>query len=80
MARHTALKVLGTLTLALTTFAAGALTAVLRGWGSPLVFVMVQNNTTGEVWSVNLNINSCGSTSKLAERVQTENLGDVGVF
>ena len=66
MARRNALTVLGALVLALALFVAGAFTAVVRGWGSPLVSVVVQNDATAEVRSVTLSVTSCGSTSKLA--------------
>jgi hypothetical protein len=37
-----------------------------RGWGSPLVFVTVHNETAAEVRSVVLDITSCGKSDSLS--------------
>ena len=63
---RTAVKALGLVALVSAAFARGAVTAVLRGWGSPLVFVMVENKTMAKIRSVSLAVTTCGSTSKLA--------------
>jgi len=46
-------------------FAAGAFTAIARGWGSPLVRVTVHNESEGEVRSLVLDISSCGKRDSL---------------
>jgi hypothetical protein len=51
-------------------FATGAVTAVKRGWGSPLVSVYVENNTKSQVRLVTLTYSSCGATHVLT----TQNL------
>ena len=47
-------------------FAAGATTAVMREWGSPLVFVTVENVTASPLSSVTLIYSTCGSKSSLS--------------
>jgi hypothetical protein len=61
--RVTVIAFAGFLTCA--AFAAGAFTAIMRGWGSPLVFVSVQNNTSADIRFVNLNYSSCGARNTL---------------
>lgn len=47
-------------------FAGGAVTAVVRGWGSPLVEVVVENQSGSMIRLVNLQLSSCGGTSSLS--------------
>ncbi len=49
-------------------FVVGAVTSAMRGWGSPLVSVVVENHTSTAVGLVNLHISSCGATSSLSAR------------
>jgi hypothetical protein len=66
MTHRNALIAFGAVAFAAAGFAAGALTAIVRDWGSPIVSVTVQNNTVGDVRLVALNVTSCGTTSKLS--------------
>lgn len=52
--------------IACTAFAAGAVTAVMREWGSPLVFVTVSNDTASPLSSVTLIYSTCGSKNSLS--------------
>ena len=58
------LVIVGGLTLA---FAAGAVTAVLSGWGTPIATIQVRNETAGEVRSVTVTYQTCGATQTLAQ-------------
>jgi hypothetical protein len=49
-------------------FAAGTVTAVRRGWGSPVVSVVVENRTTELLSLVHLQHAGCGGTSSLSVR------------
>lgn len=49
-------------------FVGGAVTSALRGWGSPLVSVVVENRTAAPVSLVNLQLSSCGGISTLSVR------------
>lgn len=49
-------------------FVGGAVTSTMRGWGSPLVSVVVENRTTAPVSLVNLQLSGCGGTSTLSVR------------
>ena len=49
-------------------FVGGAVTSAIRGWGSPLVSVVVDNRTTSPVSLVNLHLSGCGGTSTLSVR------------
>lgn len=51
---------------ALLGFVGGAVTSAVRGWGSPLVEVVVENETTSVIRLVSLQLSSCGATSSLA--------------
>lgn len=57
--------ILTTLALAIA-FSAGACAAIERGWGSPLVQVIVQNRTAGLLTSIRLSHTSCGTTTSLS--------------
>jgi hypothetical protein len=59
-------------------FVAGAITAIMRGWGSPLVSISVQNNTSAEIRFVNLNYSSCGAKNTFT--IQTLPPGKAHVF
>jgi hypothetical protein len=52
-------------TLACGAFIAGAITAVVRGWGSPLVSVSVGNNTSDELRFVTVSYSTCNSKNTL---------------
>jgi hypothetical protein len=54
-----------TVTVACGAFIAGAITAAVRGWGSPLVSVSVRNNTSGELQSVSVNYSTCNAKNAL---------------
>ena len=51
---------------ALVGFVGGAVTSAMRGWGSPAVEVVVENETTSVIRFVNLQLSSCGATSSLS--------------
>ena len=46
-------------------FSVGALTAIKRGWGSPLVSVSVENTTPLPIRRITLSYSSCGATNTL---------------
>jgi hypothetical protein len=46
-------------------FGAGAVAAIIRGWGSPVVYVDVVNSSGKELRSVVLEYESCGSKNQL---------------
>jgi hypothetical protein len=48
-----------------TAFVAIACTAVIREWGSPLVFVSVENDTSSRLRSVTLTYETCGLEKSL---------------
>lgn len=48
--------------IAVAAFVAGALTAAQRGWGSPLVTVVVHNDSDVPLRAVKLRYGSCGET------------------
>jgi hypothetical protein len=55
-------------TVAVGMFAAGAITAAVRGWGSPLVSVAVRNDTSRELRQVDLHYSTCGGASTISVR------------
>jgi hypothetical protein len=59
-------------------FVGGAITAIVRDWGSPLVSVSVENKTSGEIRFVNLNYSSCGAKNTIT--TQALSPGKVHVF
>jgi len=60
--RGRAFGVLLGLGIAVVAFVAGAVTAAQRGWGSPLVTVMVHNDSEVSLRAVKLRYGSCGET------------------
>ncbi len=66
MTRHNA--IIFAFVIACAAFAAGAVTAMMREWGSPLVFVTISNDTASTISSVTLTYSTCGSTSSLSTR------------
>jgi len=54
--------------LVCTALVAIACTAVVREWGSPLVFVSVENDTSSRLRSITLTYDTCGSMRSLSAK------------